>query len=341
MIDRLDPESGSLTVQTAAIILCCAILGAAAMAALAFSGRALSRSAREAEASALRSALIAAIGAAVAALESDSSPESDSPLDAAYSIRSLEGIPITISEASSALNPNWLRKGLLEDTSLSSLLKPGTSPADLQQYREDEGLSQDLGHYADFFSGDEAMALVSTYSYPCIGACDEFALRRLCLDATGDSLAADALLGAAQAQLKTGKAIDEAGLRGLLGLRYDALSTVVTAQAQMNVNFLPEKILKAVVGYSAWGIPDADKKWQAIALSRESSPISKELLLSVLKLKADHPVFAYLGTRSFFWRIEAESEGLRMEAIAARALPFDQAAPEKGLTLVSMEETRK
>jgi hypothetical protein len=335
------PESGSLTIQTAIIILYCAILGAAALSLLAFSSRGLEHARREADASAARASLVIAVNAAMAAIEEDQSPESDSPLDAAYSITSLEGAAIKIQDASSFINPNWVRKGILEDTPLSALLKPGKSPSELQQYREDSGLSQDTEHYADYFAEDEAEKFLSPFSYPCISASDEFALRRLCLDATENSQAAESVFSAVQAQLKSGKAVDEAGLRNLLGVNYDSLCAVLTSQAQMNVNFLPEKILKAIVSYSAWAIPDSGKKWQSISLTRESSAISQETLKDILKLKADHPITGYLGVRTWFWRIETEKDGIRLEAIAARRLPFDPANPKKGLTLISVKEIKK
>jgi hypothetical protein len=331
------PESGSLTIQTAIIILCCAILGAAALSFLAFSSRGVERARREADASAIRASLLGAVKAAMAAIEEDASPESDSPLDAAYSIASLEGATIKIQDASSAVNPNWVRKGILEDTPLSALLKPGKSPSELQQYREDSGLSQDT----EYFAEEAAEEFLSPFSYPCISASDEFALRRLCLDATGNSQAAESLFSAVQAQLKSGKVLDEAGLRNLLGVNYDSLSAVLTSQAQMNVNFLPEKILKAIVSYSAWAIPDSGKKWQSISLTRESSAVSQETLKGILKLKADHPITGYLGVLTWFWRIEAEKDGVRMEAIAARRLPFDPANPKKGLTLISVKEIKE
>lgn len=331
-------EAGSLGIQTAVIILFCSIIAAAALAFLAFTAKGVERERRQADRAALRAGLARAVEAAMAAIEADPSPGSDSPLDPAYSTAGFEGAEVKIAEESSLLNPNWVRKGILEDTPLSGILKPGVSPSDLQQYREDKGISQNASHYADFLDPEQAKRFMGAYSYPVIGAVDEFALRRYCLDATGDRAAADSIFASAQSQATAGKALDGAGLRALLGVNYEPLSALITDQPQMNVNFVPEKILRAIVSYSAWAIPDSSKKWQSIALTRESAAVSQEVLDGILKVKADHPIRAYLGVRSWFWRIDAAKDGIRVEAIAARRLPYDPAKSEKGLTLVGIKE---
>jgi len=99
--------------------------------------------------------------------------------------------------------------------------------------------------------------------------------------------------------------------------------------------------LKAVVAFSAWNIADSGRKWQSIALTRESSAISQEVLDAILKVKADHPIKGYLGVRTWFWRIKAEKDGVGLTAVAARRLPFDPAEAKKGLTLISIKESEE
>jgi hypothetical protein len=334
-------ESASVTAQTAALILFCAILAASCMGFLAFANRLMGRGASVTALDAQRAAIDRALAAAREALSSDGSPESDSPLDEAYGLSSMEGCEIGIRELSSRLNPNWIRKSMLEDTDLSLMLRPGRSPSEIQQRREDERLAAGLEGYADFFKADDLKEFLTVHSYANVNSADEFALRGLCLEAGVSRPDAQAFHGLIQGNLVSGKILDERELSGLLGARFPALKPLLTAQGQMNVNFIPERILEAILSYPAWAIPEARRASGAILQRRQARAIDEASLEGMLGVDGRHAVFSYLGTRSWFWALSVKSADLSVEAVFARRLPFDPGEPDKRLTLVSITESAR
>jgi hypothetical protein len=334
-------ESASVTAQTAALILFCAILAASCMGFLSFANRLMGPGAAENALDAQRSAIDRALAAARDALSSGGSPGSDSPLDKAYALSSMEGCQIEIRELSSKLNPNWIRKSMLEDTELSLMLRPGRSPSDIQQRREDGHLAASPEGYADFFKAEDLKEFLTVYSYANVNSADEFALRGLCLEAGASRLDAESFHGLLQGNLVSGKLLDERELSGLLGTRFLALKPLLTAQGQMNVNFLPERILKAILSYPAWAIPEAARKSGLILQCRQARAIDGASLEEMLGVEGRHAIFSYLGTRSWFWALRVKSPDLSVEAVFARRLPFDPGAPEKRLALVWMTESAR
>ncbi len=337
---NIDPESGSATLQTAAIILFCALVGAASLSFIGTAARSIARGKGKASDSSARSDILAAIDQALAALDADVSPTSDAPSDPAYAHKALGACDILIKDISSKINPNWIRKGMLEETALSRVLKPGKTAADLQQYREDSGLSLDPSFYAGFFSDKDTQDFLSPYSYPNINSSDEFALRRMARDAGLNETEAQAFHGIVKAQVASPTIYDDAKLAQALGNRFSALQRVLSAQGQWNVNFLPEPILKALLSYPPWKIPAHAEKYQLLVNTRSVAPIDDDGLRRVLGLPAGHSIYGYLGVRTWFWGIEASKDGVKGRAIFARSLPLDPTASGKQARLVSLVWSR-
>jgi hypothetical protein len=330
-------EEGSATIQTMAIILFCAAVAAGALAFIARSSITIARV--SATDPGISADLVAAISEAKKAIEGDSSPDSDSPLDGGYSLTSFSGCAVMIEDASSKLNPNWIRPKMLQETRLLELLENNASPDNLMQFRVDLGLSTHTGHYSDFFTEKTAKKYLSCLSYPNINSTDEFALKRLCLEAGLGQADAEAFHSLVQGQLASLKIVDERELSDMLGLRFSALKPLITCQGQLNVNFMDGKILDDILSYPPWEIQGSSDKCVNILHSRELAAYDDEALGQVLGLDRKHVVYAYLGVRTWFWRVRAEKGGRSMTATLARPLPFDPLSNvKKKLTIISIEE---
>jgi hypothetical protein len=312
-------QSGSATIQTLAVLVFIAVVGTGTFLALSDVYIRLARPDPKAE---LSPRLAQALAAVNAAMEADPADAADSAFDAWLHADYGEGIRFAASDASSFVNPNWIRKQALEDTALRSLLAEGATAPGLQQFREDEGLAQEIAvHYAAFFTEDAFKKYLSPFSYANVNSADEFALRRLYLAATGDGAGAAVFHAKIQAMLVERRLCSESGLPYLFGAGAAAMSAVATTAPQWNVNFLDPALLEAALSYPAYGLPSPAATAAAIIAERSRREIIPARLHEICGLPADHPLFAYLGCSTYFWRIRLEDADGRVEAVFARRIP--------------------
>ncbi|HVP19749.1 MAG TPA: hypothetical protein VMU36_12185, partial [Spirochaetia bacterium] len=90
----------------------------------------------------------------------DPTPDTDSPMDPVWTEIThgvSPGITVALQDVSSKLNANWVQKPLFQKTALGELLRPGYTAQDLQQRREDKGISTDIAaEYGDLIK-EEAL----------------------------------------------------------------------------------------------------------------------------------------------------------------------------------------
>jgi len=333
----LSATDGSITIQTVALLALVATIGFGVALYLATAQLPIAN-AREKLAE--RKANLQAIDATLQALRQTPTIEADSAFDPAYSLTDVDGVAVKVEEISSKLNPNWIRKRMLSETNLASLLKPDRDGDQLQQYREDNGLSSDARKfYADYFTDDALKDYIDGYSYANVNSTDEFALRRLYLDVTGNKSGSEFFHNKITQQLSQLKIMNENELEFMLGASGSEVRKVLTTQGQFNANFVDPFVLKAILSFKGLGIAGGAGYADAIVSARKSQEITETRLRSLLGgLNATHPVFGYLGVRSWFWRITATTGKSVTVAIAARQLPFDPTAQEEKIKLIEVRE---
>ncbi len=309
-------DEGASTIQ-AIVVLClaCAILAAAAQAVASYTRivRVRSDTTRD-------SAMIGTAVGIASGIQDDATPSADSPHDAAFSLAEAAGA--TIADASSAINPNWIRKQPLEQTELARLLASGVDAQALQQSRVDEGLSVDIERrYAAFFKEESFDRMLCGYSYANVNSGDEFALERLFLEATGDASAAASFHAAIRSALADRRQFSPSDLAILFGSHAGSAGAVMTVEPQINVNFVDPFVLKALLSYPAYKIEAPVAGADAIIGARASGELTIQRAAAILGIATDHPLFTYLGDDTWFWRVTVKADGRGLEAIFARPLP--------------------
>jgi len=258
----------------------------------------------------------------LAALASDPTPTSDSPLDPVWSLLAAPatgGVILGLADVSSALDPNWVQKNLLTRTGLRSLLDSPESADVLQQRREDRGFSLDIrAAYGDLFAEGALERYGTAYGSVNVNVTDEFALRRLYALRTGDAMGAEAFHGRVQALLGERRLLRAEELPAFLGTGYAALASIVNVEPCMNVHFLDPLILSELLAYPALSVPRPRESARAILAARDRSELSLADVAEMTAAPADSRIYQYLGVVTWFWRITAAMEGARIELIAAR-----------------------
>ena len=259
---------------------------------------------------------------AIPLLEEDDTPDADGVGDTIWSFSEdgSNGIRRKVRDVSSALNANFVRKGIFEKTALSQLLKPGQTESELQQHREDSGLSPFDGAYKAYFTEDALKNVVTGYGWANINVSDEFALRKLCATATGSEAFAEIIHGKIQQLLRERRLLRRDELTTFFGTHSAELFPVMNVEPAMNVNFVAPLILRDIIGYPDYAIPGADGKAELILSTRLGREIKPADLPGLLGVDASHILLQYFGARTWFWEITAERGDKRCVLIIA-ALP--------------------
>jgi hypothetical protein len=328
-------QGGSASVL-ALVLLTVLAAGSAAAAAVLQGSLRYQRSSESAAGA--RRALEREANRVLAALASDPTPSSDSPLDPVWSVAAAhgeDGVRLELADVSSAIDPNWIQKNVLTRTGLRSLLSSPEAADELQQRRSARGFSLDLdGAYGDLFVEGALGRYGTAYGTVNVNVTDEFSLRRLYALRTGDAVAAEAFHGRVQQLLREQRMLRADELPALLGPGYDALAPVMNVEPCMNVHFLDPMILEELLAYPALAVPRPRESAQAILASRGRSELSAADVARMVAAPAGSRIFQYLGVVTWFWRIAAAKGGARLELIVAR-MP---GAPETPARFLVVEE---
>ncbi len=255
----------------------------------------------------------------LAALKEDPTPEADGRADPVQEMdgRTIGGIKVGAADISSAINVNFVRKNVFEKTDLSALLAVGASSDELQQYREDEGLSTSIFHYARFFRPEDFGRKLTVYGWANINLTDEFALSSLAASLSGSTERGEALRMQLRPLLVAKTLVTRDGLATFLGAQYDRYFPVISAEGSMNVNFVDPLVLRELFAYPDYGLESPGAKAERILEEREIREIDEGSLKSILGVE-DHRLLHYFGCRTWFWELSAEREGRRCVLIVCR-----------------------
>jgi hypothetical protein len=312
-------ERGSAGILFAVILLA---LGAGMAGVSAYAGRASDYGRRIEARERLRQRLAAAVGDAIDALAADETPESEGPRDRAWAGLGPreDGLSLSISELSSRLNANFTSAELLAGSPLRSLLASEASPPSLAAYREERGLSTELGHYRAFLA-ETSLDAWSCFGWANVNIADPSSLRSLYRSLTGSEEGAEAFSLRVAAARSAGRTIDPGSLEDVLGSAYPETYPIICTQAPHNVNFIPAPILRGILAYPPFGIAEPLARAEALLAAREDHDISEEELAAFLgegsrRGPREGPL-QYLGVRSWFWLVRAEAEGGAFSAVVA------------------------
>jgi hypothetical protein len=312
-------SEGSASVMALALLV--ALAAAAGGAAMLLRGSLRCLRASE-DAAAARRSLEREADRVIAALASDPTPASDSPLDPVWGVVAVpegDGVVLSFADVSSALNPNWVQKSVFSRTALSSLLRSAGAADELQQRRVDRGFSLDLKRsYGDLFAEGVLDRFCTAYSYANINVTDEFALRALFALRTGDALAAEAFHARIRQVLREQRVLGPDDLPALLGPMRDLLEPVMNAEPCMNVHFLDPLILAELLAYPALKVPRPREAASAIRAQRERSELSGADLAGLVAAPGASRIYQYLGVVTWFWRLSVVKGDARLELVIAR-----------------------
>ena len=312
---------GSSTVLVLVVVL---FLSAVAVGAMALIGTSALQVRQRLSQEELHRQLADEAGKVVDQLGRSAAPDVDAATDPVWTYiagRRGSGMDLTVGDLSSRLNLNTVRTELLEKTGLGGLLAPGRSAQELRQLRKDKGPFHSIAAYEPFFSPAVLERDFSVYGYVNLNTSFEDVLRGVYAARTGDSASAETFRGAIRGFLSRQELVKKEQLPALLGLYYPQLYPLMNVEPQMNVNFVPEDVLRAVLSYPYGGkrIEGYEAACQAILADRQQRGLTAQYLADTIHAKGEQVlIFQYLGTRTWFWRIQVRAVGRSLEQVVAR-----------------------
>jgi hypothetical protein len=238
-----------------------------------------------------------------------------------------------LTDVSSLLNINWIHPKFLQEDHIREIL--GT--IDEQRFidiRHAAGLQIYFPpYYEELFEIADASDVFTPYGVANIDVSHADSLRALALARTGDEEFAEALYNRINEKLSQLSLWTEPELTETLHPYERTLYTLINRAPMYNVNYLPEGMIRGVLHYKYGELESHQLEAAAehIITLRDRQEIDDRLLADILDLEnavIDNPLVArvasYLGTRTWFWRLEIENEALRFSCILFRS-PIDDA----------------
>jgi hypothetical protein len=241
----------------------------------------------------------------IADMYADPSPDINSPEDPlwAWNSRTEGAYTVTVAPLSDRLNINFVRKNVFEKTRIGRLFKPGKDSGDLQQFREDKGLSLSAGAYDSFFADEIFEKYFSCYGWANINLIDEFSARELTLSLTGSEYAAEEVRQMLQTLLINQQLAQVADLRSLFGIYYEDIFPFINTEALINVNYAEPALLREFIGYPDYGVISPDIRCDELIARRSRGGLGRHDILGILGIDSANPLASYLGSITWFWEI--------------------------------------
>ena len=235
------------------------------------------------------------------------------------------GTGITLTDLSSRFNLNTLRKSMFQGTELLTYMKPGMSPAALQQHRVDAGFSLETArHYGDFFYAEALARYLTPWGYWNINTADEFSLEQIFAIRSGDEAAAGWFHGRIREALEEGRLISAEELQGFIGLDYyKEIFPLINAAPPININTADEWIIAQLLSYPAFRVSDPEATTLSLISLRRGRAISRAEIIDLIPVspekernekgeevlsKEENRLFAWLGDTTWFWEIRVVDE---------------------------------
>lgn len=234
---------------------------------------------------------------------------------------------ITLIDVSSRINPNYFRNEIIDETNISKLIfKDGHTMSELEQYRLDNGIGNNLiNTYPDFFSEEGLDKYLTFYSFLNLNVADEIAISELYKNRIGKSFGAETFRQKIQQTRMNNIILYNDKLRTFAGPEFKNIYPFMNAVPLLNIHFISEKILKEILSHSFGSspLPKPDKALNTIIQNRENREFTAKDLEAIFSInELEHPIYDYLGVKTWFWEINIEtSESKRVLVVAELPIP--------------------
>ena len=257
-------------------------------------------------------------------LSGDPTPDADSTFDPVWhyiSNKSTENMKLQLTDLSSRININSVHPLFLERTQLRSTFKNGKTVETFRNIRNKNGFCINItATYRDIFNKSDLENYYTSYGYMNINTAYEFSLQRMFKLLTDDPAAAEVFHSFTAGALSSRRIMDADELLTAFRYNYHSIFPLIGTCPEMNVNFIPEFILKQVLTYPYGGkqLENSSAVLQRILYLRKAQEITSSQLRTIITIEEplQERIFQYVGTKTWFWEIKITTKKNCAQAVA-------------------------
>ncbi|MBI9104823.1 MAG: hypothetical protein JEY99_20570 [Spirochaetales bacterium] len=232
-----------------------------------------------------------------------------------------EDFEITLTDISSRINVNTFRNEITHSGQLPLLLFTDPFGMELiEQYRASTGFFTNLNTLENVFPyllQEEAITeLITVHGYWNLNIADESSLEKLYYMMTDDPAEAELFRFKIRGKRENRETISNNEIFDFLGEDCNHLYPVVSAVPLLNINFIKPELLKAILNHNFGSnpLPNPEESYMKIINQRRIKGIETSNLPEIFGIEnTNHPVFDYLGTRTWFWHLNIKGREVELE----------------------------
>jgi hypothetical protein len=277
----------------------------------------------------------------MALMARDPTPEADSSLDpvwAEVALPSTPGIELKLEDISSRINPNAAIDLLLKGM---NLFKPDKLFEQFQKFRLENGPLNDVRKgYADFIKEEALDEYCTEFTFFNVNTAEEEMLYRLFEQRTGKKATASAFPALLRLKKENKVLVTAQNIKEVLGVDFDSVYPFISAEPELNVNLVDKAILTTLfaIAKNTYKMELNGDVAAAILNMRAQTEITPSQLPALIQPKFKNTVLeAYVGCRTWFWRLTVTKGEARYQCVVAR-LPASPGEKEKGPRFRLVEE---
>jgi hypothetical protein len=184
---------------------------------------------------------------------------------------------------------NYARKEVFDKTMLHRTFAQGMDARKLQQFRFDEGIALDVGHYANFFDNELFEHVFTLYGWANWRLLDEFSAEKI---------------GGTELRNLVQKHI----LRGsLTEVEKEKYFPLVNDLPLININYADPIVIREILVLNGYARSRAESAVETIVSMREQQYFDEASLRRFFNMNKNDGLAAWFGADTWFWEIVIEN----------------------------------
>lgn len=253
-------------------------------------------------------------------IRKDTTPDMDSKIDPVWKLNNMEidSYKIEITSLSGLLNVNTTPTNILSIGDIKKLYLDSDAPTIIENYKASGKLYTNENQLFELIDKEIFNKYFCVYGYSNINISDDYGLSNI-VNFLSKPNSGEYLIQKRKTFLNNKQYIQsEINLKMLTGIDYDSLTPIVNTKSVLNIHFVDENILSALISYNGFNISGVNQKVKNIVNLRETSEISQNEICNILGISKNNELYYYLGNKTWMWQIIVTGERKKCTMIICR-----------------------
>lgn len=259
-------------------------------------------------------------------IKSDQTPEIDSRIDSVWRLDDIEQdeCKIQLKALSGLLNVNTVSKQIMSLPEIRKLFSDVDAPSVIENYKSEGNLYSKYEQLNELIEEENYNKYFCIYGYANINVADDYGLRNLVNNITLSN-SGEYLVQKRKTLLVNKQFIQtENNFKMFAGVDYNSFIPYVNIKPEMNIHFIEEDVLRALLSYPGFKITGINQKINNILSLRESSEISQNEICNILGISKSNELYYYLGCTTWMWQIKIIGKKNKCTVILCRKPEEDE-----------------